>query len=86
MTTYRVYVLRNTRGRHYIGVSEDPEARLAQHNAGVSHWAGSNGPWGLAWISAALDLSGARQLENLLKRQKGGVGFYRITGLPGKSR
>jgi hypothetical protein len=27
-------------------------------------------------------LGDARNLENLLKRQKGGVGFYRLTGLP----
>jgi hypothetical protein len=29
-----------------------------------------------------MPLGDARKLENLLKRQKGGAGFYRITGLP----
>ena len=28
-----------------------------------------------------MSLSEARKLENLLKRQKGGEGFYKITGL-----
>jgi len=28
-----------------------------------------------------MSLSDARKLENLLKRQKGGDGFYKITGL-----
>jgi predicted GIY-YIG superfamily endonuclease len=34
MTAYRVYVLRNAQDRHYIGMSNDPEKRLAQHNTG----------------------------------------------------
>jgi hypothetical protein len=37
-------------------------------------------------MSAPHSLSAARELENLLKRQKGGAGFYRITGLPRNSR
>ena len=86
MTGYRVYVLGNAQDRHYIGVSNDPEKRLVQHNTGVSRWAGSNGPWNLIWMSAPHSLSAARELENLLKRQKGGAGFYRITGLPRNSR
>ncbi len=86
MTAYRVYVLCNAQARHYIGVSSDPEKRLAQHNTGVSRWAGSNGPWNLIWMSAPQSLGAARKLENLLKRQKGGAGFYRLTGLQRDSR
>jgi len=80
-TTYRVYVLENPAGRHYIGLSEDVVARLAQHNAGESKWTAKYRPWKLVWQSEVLDLSAARKLENLLKRQKAGTGFYRITGL-----
>jgi putative endonuclease len=86
MPAYRVYILRNAQSRHYIGVSDDPERRLLQHNAGISRWAGANGPWELIWVSDPQDLSAARKLENLLKRQKGGDGFYRITGLSRNSR
>jgi putative endonuclease len=78
---YRVYVLRNSQGRHYIGLSEDVTARLAQHNAGESQWTAKHRPWGLIWQSDAMALTDARKLENLLKRQKGGAGFYRLTGL-----
>ena len=77
----RVYVLRNPAGRLYIGVSEDVLRRLEQHNSGMSNWTRSRGPWCLVWQSDPMSLSAARKLENLLKRQKGGVGFYRITGL-----
>jgi putative endonuclease len=80
-TAYRVYVLENPSGRHYIGMSENVTSRLAQHNAGESTWTAKYRPWKLVWQSQALDLSAARKLENLLKQQKGGTGFYRITGL-----
>jgi putative endonuclease len=79
--TYRVYVLRNSKGRFYIGFTADLGRRLQQHNTGVSQWTRDRGPWTLVWQSEAGSLSEARKLELLLKRQKGGSGFYRITGL-----
>ena len=79
---YQVYVIQNPEGRFYIGLSENVPVRLAQHNAGVSTWTKSRGPWVLRWTSSALSITDARKLENLLKRQKGGTGFYRLTGLP----
>jgi putative endonuclease len=81
---YRVYVLRNPAQKFYIGVSDDVERRLQQHNADQSQWTKGKGPWHLAWTSEATSLSEARKLENLLKRQKGGCGFYRITGIAGR--
>ena len=86
MTAYFVYVLCNVHDRHYIGLSDDPERRVAQHNAGISRWAGANGPWRLIWKSEPESLGAARKLENLLKRQKGGAGFYRLAGLQRNSR
>ena len=79
---YRVYVLQNRAGRFYIGVTADVAHRLAQHNAGGSQWTRGKGPWFLRWQSEDLSLSDARRLENALKRQKGGTGFYSMTGLP----
>jgi len=82
---YRVYVIQNSEGNFYIGITEDVEMRLAQHNDGVSKWTKSRGPWTLRWTSEAMSITAARRLENLLKRQKGGAGFYRFTGLPRSS-
>ena len=79
--TYQVYVLQNPKGRHYIGLSEDVQIRLLQHNQGISKWTRGRGPWELIWTSAPISLSEASHLEKLLKRQKGGDGFYRLTGL-----
>ncbi len=79
--TYRVYVLQNNEGRFYIGLSEDVTRRLKQHNAGESRWTKGRGPWAIVWQSEQLSLTSARQLENRLKRQGRGKGFYSITGL-----
>ena len=35
---YQVYVLQNPDGRFYIGLSENIQVRLRQHNRGVSKW------------------------------------------------
>jgi predicted GIY-YIG superfamily endonuclease len=80
--SYHVYVIQNPEGRYYIGLSADLSCRVAQHNDGVSKWTRDRGPWSLVWTSEALSLSDARKLENLLKKQKGGAGFFRLTGLP----
>ena len=71
---YMVYVLRNADGQFYIGLSADIHLRLEQHNQGISKWTRGKGPWSLVWTSEATSLSGARKLENLLKRQKAAPG------------
>ena len=38
-------------------------------------------PWQLMWSRRFAGLGGARRFENLLKKQKDGNGFYRLTGL-----
>jgi len=84
VTTYRVYVLENTTGRRYIGISDNPSRRLEQHNAGISRWAKAHRPWRLIWTSDEMPLGDARRFENRLKRQKGGRGFSQLTGLPSR--
>ncbi|MDQ3545151.1 MAG: GIY-YIG nuclease family protein [Verrucomicrobiota bacterium] len=78
MEFYRVYVLLNLQARRYIGLTENLERRLQQHNAGVSKWTKNRGPWKLVWQSEPMSLSNARKLENQLKRQKGGRGLDHI--------
>ncbi|GEP43349.1 GIY-YIG nuclease family protein [Brevifollis gellanilyticus] len=83
---YFVYVIQNDGGRFYIGLSDDVERRLVDHNSGVSTWTRHRGPWKLVWTSAPMSLTDARKVENLLKAQKGGDGFYRLTGLIRQNR
>jgi len=75
---YQVYTLLNPEGRRYIGVTEDVERRVAQHNQGVSKWTKGRGPWRLEWTSTPRTLGEARRLENQMKRQKGGQGLATI--------
>jgi putative endonuclease len=77
-----VYIVENDDGRRYIGCTTDLAERLTDHNTGVSTWTRDRGPWRLVWHRDVTDLSEARKLENLLKRQGRGSGFYKITGLP----
>ena len=82
---YQVYVIRNAAGKFYIGLSKNVQIRLQQHNQGVSTWTRHRGPWSLVWESESLTLSEARKLENRLKRQQGGAGFYKLTERPSSS-
>ena len=76
---YQVYVLNNSAGQKYIGLSKDPVTRLLQHNSGASRWTKGKGPWTIVWLSNPMNLSEARKLENILKRQKGGLGLKTLT-------
>jgi predicted GIY-YIG superfamily endonuclease len=78
---YQVYVIQNLAGRYYIGISENVSHRVEQHNAGISQWTKGRGPWSLIWTSEAKSLTEARNLENTLKKQKSGAGFFRLTGM-----
>ena len=78
---YRVYVIQNPEGKFYVGLSDDVGRRIGQHNVGDSEWTRGKGPWILIWQSEEMNLSDARKLELLLKRQKGGDGFYKLIGL-----
>jgi len=79
---YFVYVLWSASGRRfYIGISEDPETRLQQHNDGRSRWTSRYCPWKLVWKEKHEDYHSARRRELQLKKQKGGQGFFVETGL-----
>ena len=82
--TYYCYVVWSSTGhKYYIGVTDDPSRRVADHNAGISKWTKRYaGSWQLIWQKNFSTLSDARKFESLLKRQKGGSGFYKLTGLP----
>jgi putative endonuclease len=79
---YFTYVLWSPKGeRFYVGISEDPVQRLAQHNAGISGWTTRYRPWRLVYTEQHADYTAARKREIELKAQNGGHGFFAMTGL-----
>ena len=70
----------NAEGRFYVGMTTGLEQRIIDHNNGISKWTNYRGPWKLVWSQACASISEARKLENKLKRQGRGSGFYRMIG------
>jgi putative endonuclease len=77
----RVYVIQNAEGSFYIGMTTDLEQRLIDHDKGVSKWTKHRGPWSIVWSQQCPTIGEARKLENKLKRQGRGSGFYRMIDL-----
>jgi putative endonuclease len=80
---YFVYVLWSVSGaRFYIGISDDPEHRLEQHNSGeFRSWTRRHRPWQIVHVEVYATYAEARAREIELKAQKSGTGFFRKTGL-----
>ena len=79
---YYLYVLWSEAGhRFYIGISENPQKRLIQHNQGQAGWTARFRPWKLVHTKHCDDYRTARKQEIELKSQKLGRGFFLRTGL-----
>ena len=63
------YMIRCADGSYYVGVSDDPERRVQEHNEGKgSDWTAARRPVSLVWTEEHPSLAAARQRENQLKR------------------
>ena len=79
---YYVCVLWSPRARRfYIGLSENPQQRLAQHNEGARGRTAGHAPWQLVYSEHYENYSLAKRHEARLKAQKHGDGFWTLTGL-----
>ncbi|BCX15648.1 MAG: hypothetical protein KatS3mg097_540 [Candidatus Parcubacteria bacterium] len=66
---YYVYVLRSLKtGKHYIGISKNPEKRLKEHNKGDSKFTKGHRPWVLVYKEFVGNRLKARVKEKELKR------------------
>ena len=75
---YYLYIIQSECGHYYVGISEEIEYRINQHNEGVSKWTSRYKGWHLVYSERYENLSKARQRENQIKRMKGGEGFKRL--------
>ncbi len=79
---YFVYVLWSASARRfYIGISENPAKRVEQHNRSQRGWSARYAPWRLVYSEEHGGYSTAKRRELQMKAQKGGDGFWKITGL-----
>ena len=79
---YHVYVLWSPSARRfYIGLSENPQGRLAQHNHSGRGWTARHAPWQLVYSECCKNYSEAKRRELQFKAQKHGAGFWALTGL-----
>ena len=70
---YYVYHLqsKNYPDKYYVGLTNDVERRLAEHNAGKSIHTNKFRPWKLVSYTAFLDQSRAEKFEAYLKTSSG---------------
>jgi putative endonuclease len=68
-TDWYAYICKARTGRYYVGITNNPTARLKKHNAGIgSQFARDQGPFELVYVSTALtSKSEARKREIQLK-------------------
>jgi len=63
------YILECADGSYYVGVSDDPQRRVEEHNQGRgSNWTAARRPLKLIWTEEHPTLASARKRENQLKR------------------
>jgi len=58
--------------RYYIGVTENLERRVREHNQGISKYTKRGVPWELVWSTQKANKSEAVLLERKLKNLKSG--------------
>lgn len=67
-----IYALRSLKDGHlYIGMSQNPEKRLKQHNAGMTSSTKSRKPFIIIYTKEYPDRAEARKQEKLLKTNTG---------------
>ena len=74
-----VYVLRSEKtGKRYVGITENHERRLAEHNAGQTPSTRSGVPWKMIHSEAHESRSAAMRRERALKSGQGRAWFDRL--------
>jgi putative endonuclease len=63
------YLLKNNKGTFYIGISENPNRRLNEHNAGKVLTTRLKKPWNLVYLKSHKNYIEARKQEKWLKKK-----------------
>ncbi|MDD5251679.1 MAG: GIY-YIG nuclease family protein [Patescibacteria group bacterium] len=65
-----LYILKNTKGSYYVGVTEDIQRRLSEHNVGKSLATRGRGPWDLVYTETFPSPQEAKRREYQIKQKK----------------
>jgi putative endonuclease len=70
---WNVYVLKSlSSGKHYVGISQDVDKRLREHNCGKSKFTSGHIPWELVYVESGFATAkAAREREKYLKTSSG---------------
>ncbi|HOX40572.1 MAG TPA: GIY-YIG nuclease family protein [bacterium] len=68
---YFVYILENSSGRHYTGITTDPKRRLVEHNSGNTKSTNPFRPWEMIYTEEFPDRQSACKREWYLKHPAG---------------
>ena len=69
---YAYVIVSNSKGlRFYVGMSEDPEKRLKEHNSGKTKSTKSFTPWQIFFVEKFTTRDEARKREKFLKAGSG---------------
>lgn len=71
MNFFYVYILENTIGDFYVGITEDLRARLKKHNAGEVPHTAKHRPWRIKTAIAFTDKARETDFESYLKSSSG---------------
>ena len=82
-----VYILQNSKGRFYIGQTDNLELRVANHNRTdkvAGKYTRKNGPWELVWHEAHQSRAAAMAREIRIKSWKSARNIrIKLLGQPG---
>lgn len=67
---YCVYIIKNPKGKYYIGYTKNIRKRLERHNKNRCDFTKNKGRWDLIYKEQFLDKSDALKRENYIKSQK----------------
>ena len=67
LSMYTLYVLRSREGHRYIGITEDLEKRLFQHNNKLAGWTRRGTQWQVVYTEEFATLSEAVRRERWMK-------------------
>ena len=76
-----VYLLRNLKGRFYLGWTTDLKRRLDEHNSGKSFHTKSRGPWELIGYEEFFSIEEAKKREYTLKKNPRMLKFFKKRAL-----